>query len=91
MVDTLIYLFLRLHFIRVCFSFLFVLLFCYEDIDECSNGTHDCHENANCTNIPGSFNCSCKKGHFRNGSLCSGTKKKIFNIYPGASNLAKLV
>ena len=29
MVDTLIYLFLRLHFIRVCFLSLFVLLFCY--------------------------------------------------------------
>ena len=49
-----------------------ILFICRLDVNECEDGTHDCHNNANCTNIPGSFNCSCKKGYTGNGSLCSG-------------------
>ena len=52
--------------------FLFALHFGSLDIDECSSGTHDCHENANCTNIPGSFNCSCNKGLIGDGRSCAG-------------------
>ncbi|CAH3179868.1 unnamed protein product, partial [Porites lobata] len=39
-------------------------------IDECSNGSHDCHQNATCANTPGRFNCSCQSGFVGNGHQC---------------------
>ncbi|KAL9975103.1 hypothetical protein ACROYT_G012219 [Oculina patagonica] len=41
------------------------------DIDECSNGSHDCDVNANCTNTVGSYNCTCKEGYAGDGRSCS--------------------
>ncbi|KAK6125983.1 hypothetical protein DH2020_040291 [Rehmannia glutinosa] len=35
-------------------------------INECAN--NPCGEHGICTNIPGSFNCSCKKGYFGDGT-----------------------
>jgi len=32
------------------------------DIDECSEGTHDCAVGASCTNTPGSYRCGCPPG-----------------------------
>ena len=32
------------------------------DIDECKLNLDDCDPNATCINIPGSFECHCKKG-----------------------------
>ncbi|KAK6152532.1 hypothetical protein DH2020_015167 [Rehmannia glutinosa] len=37
-----------------------------ENINECEN--NPCGEHGICTNIPGSFNCSCKKGYFGDGT-----------------------
>ncbi|ETN65266.1 laminin subunit gamma-3 [Anopheles darlingi] len=37
------------------------------DVDECELGLHDCHEQAECTNTHGSFNCRCRKGFFGDG------------------------
>ena len=51
-------------FIRVSMTFL--------DMDECVNGTHNCHNNANCKNADGSFNCSCYPGYIGNGTHCQG-------------------
>ena len=34
----------------------------HSDADECLNNSHNCTENATCTNPEGSFNCSCKPG-----------------------------
>ena len=48
---------------------------CSPDIDECSNGSHVCDVNANCTNTVGSHNCTCKEGFTGNGRSCSGTVK----------------
>ena len=42
------------------------------DINECTLGTHNCHTSATCTNIPGSFNCTCKIGYSGNGTFCQG-------------------
>ena len=43
-------------------------------IDECAtNGTHDCHTNANCINNNGSYNCICTDGFTGNGTFCKGT------------------
>ena len=44
----------------------------HSDADECLNNSHNCTENATCTNIEGSFNCSCKPGYIGNGHNCSG-------------------
>ena len=42
------------------------------DIDECSNGSHDCDVNANCTNTNGSHSCTCKEGYTGKGESCQG-------------------
>ena len=41
-------------------------------IDECSEGSHTCDKNANCTNIDGSFECQCKIGFSGDGHTCTG-------------------
>ena len=40
------------------------------DIDECSDDTHDCSENARCENVLGSYTCTCKVGFVGNGQTC---------------------
>ncbi len=43
-----------------------------KDVNECTLGTSDCHQNAACTNTNGSFSCACKRGYFGDGLLdCS--------------------
>ena len=32
------------------------------DVDECSDGTHDCNALATCHNIVASYNCTCNEG-----------------------------
>jgi len=41
------------------------------DIDECAEGISNCHVNATCTNLPGTFGCKCNKGFSGDGLLCS--------------------
>ena len=62
----------------------FDLTFCFnffEDITECderslaphhANYSHNCHEDANCTNTKGSFYCSCHVGYSGDGVICTG-------------------
>ena len=55
--------------------------FVIADIDECSNASHKCHPNANCTNTVGSHSCSCKEGFSGNGRSCSGrTVNKLVSL-----------
>lgn len=42
-----------------------------QDIEECGQGTHNCHPQSICTNTPGSFTCSCKDGYTGDGVSCS--------------------
>ena len=51
------------------------------DINECDEAGlssnyqhlgHSCHENANCSNSKGSYNCRCKEGYSGNGFHCDG-------------------
>ena len=42
------------------------------DVNECTNGTHNCDNNASCQNSVGSFNCSCNPGYDGNGTTCFG-------------------
>ena len=46
------------------------------DIDECSDESHDCDINANCTNTNGSHICTCKEGYTGNNKLA-----KIFFLF----------
>ncbi|PFX12463.1 Uromodulin [Stylophora pistillata] len=41
-----------------------------KDIDECSENTHNCHSDANCTNNEGSFKCVCNEGYTGDGKSC---------------------
>ena len=36
--------------------------FSCKDIDECDEGTHSCHLDADCTNTEPSYTCECKQG-----------------------------
>jgi len=43
------------------------------DIDECREGTDDCHsERADCLDTIGSFKCKCKLGFIGDGRTCQG-------------------
>lgn len=61
--------------------FLYVFLRCYflfvdslftPDVDECAAESSECDVNAECVNVPGSFNCTCKTGFTGNGTICTG-------------------
>ena len=70
------------------YCFLFLLL----DLDECKDKTHQCDVNANCTNIPGSYNCTCRPGYQGNGSICNGIiNYPNLSLHFSASNLVFLV
>ena len=40
------------------------------DFDECSTKQAKCHENAECIDTNGSYECSCKEGYFGDGKIC---------------------
>ena len=42
------------------------------DYNECSEGSHDCSVYAQCHNVLGSHNCSCKPGYVGTGRNCLG-------------------
>uniref|UniRef100_A0A4W3J5Z5 Signal peptide, CUB and EGF-like domain-containing protein 2 n=1 Tax=Callorhinchus milii TaxID=7868 RepID=A0A4W3J5Z5_CALMI len=50
-----------------CFS---VLATCLTDVDECSEGTDDCHVDAICQNTQTLFKCTCKPGYKGDGKKC---------------------
>ena len=41
-------------------------------VDECTNGTHNCDEQASCTNTDLSFTCACNAGYTGDGTNCTG-------------------
>ena len=55
-----------------CYCVTFYTSLMLLDIDECSNGSHDCDVNANCTNTNGSHSCTCKEGYTGKGESCRG-------------------
>ena len=44
----------------------------YLDVDECSNETFPCGDNAHCTDSDGSFECNCLTGFQGDGFNCTG-------------------
>ena len=47
------------------------------DVDECSDGSHECDVNAECANTDGSYKCSCTVKYSGNGITCEG----IYSTY----------
>ena len=50
-----------------------IILLHLADVNECTQSTHNCHQNAVCQNTNGGFNCSCNNGFEGNGINCTGT------------------
>jgi len=46
----------------------------HADIDECELRIDNCHVNATCADVIGSFVCTCKNGFDGNGVDCTGMK-----------------
>ena len=45
----------------------------YMDPANASYSLNDCHENATCNNLPGSYECVCKEGYVGDGKVnCEG-------------------
>ena len=44
------------------------------DTDECTTGTHNCTQNQQCINMPGSFVCECVSGYRMLNETCEGMK-----------------
>ena len=42
------------------------------DLDECALKTDKCDDNAKCTNMNGTYNCSCNDGYHGTGFNCTG-------------------
>ena len=42
------------------------------DIDECTTGVHNCTQNQQCINRPGSFICECVSGYELLNGTCEG-------------------
>ena len=55
-------------------------LYLLADIDECTDGSDNCDEGYVCTNIIGSYTCSCDTGYAWGGEACSGVYKIRTNI-----------
>ena len=60
------------------------IYFFYLDTDECSDpALNNCHQNAVCTNTPGSHTCTCKPGFTDtsgDGTTCDG-KRNSYELY----------
>ena len=50
-----------------------IVIFCAcSDKDECGTNEHDCDDNADCYNMPGSYECECRIGYTGTGQECDG-------------------
>ena len=47
------------------------------DIDECSNGTHDCSEKSTCLNTQGSYSCACSSLETSKNEKCDYIRKSF--------------
>ncbi len=66
---------------NLCINELFIVkvTFLQLDINECTDGSANCDENADCENNEGSYDCTCRNGFTGNGKKCNG---KQLNVTP---------
>ena len=59
------------HYIQLLIN---LFVFIHIDINECSEGSHNCTSTQDCRDIVGSFDCPCKDGYevSVDGSTCVG-------------------
>ena len=48
-----------------------------KDVNECTNGFHNCSHNTICKNTNGSYECECNNGYMGNGYQCTGKDSNI--------------
>ncbi|XP_037369310.1 signal peptide, CUB and EGF-like domain-containing protein 1 isoform X2 [Talpa occidentalis] len=53
------------------------------DVDECSEGTDECHIDAICQNTPKSYKCLCKPGYKGEGRQCEDIDECESDLYNG--------
>ena len=51
------------------------------DVDECTEGTSKCHDNATCINNVGSYDCTCIFGYTGDGFNCNGKNCAFMCMY----------
>ena len=56
-----------------------VLIEWVSDVNECENGEHNCHKNAECSDNKGSFTCECAQGFEGSGTDCTSMYSRIYN------------
>lgn len=61
--------------------------FLFIDVNECRS-TNNCSKDAVCSNLPGSYSCSCKPGFTGDGLSCQG---KSLTPYTGDVNIFVIV
>ena len=60
----------RFVMVSYCIALIIDLTLKHIDINECM--ADNCDPNANCTNTPGSFTCTCNQGYTGDGRTCNG-------------------
>ena len=56
----------------------FILHNWFLDMNECGQSSDLCHTNASCSNIMGSYQCTCQSGFTGDGTSCSGMSGAVF-------------
>ena len=69
----------------------FILFLPFIDIDECTAQSHDCSPNSMCTNVEGSFQCSCIPGFEGDGKTCIGRFKKYIKFKKKKKKLSPFI
>lgn len=51
---------------------------CSVDVDECKTNANICPDNSNCTNLNGTYLCTCKDGFSMSNNKCTGKLALLF-------------
>lgn len=63
---------------------------CDTDVDECQSGSGTCPVNSICSNLPGSYLCTCNTGFLKSGEACVGKKLIFFKVFKISDHVKKI-